>query len=185
MRLRVHGILERSLTNGPGERFVCWFQGCTIKCPDCFNPETHDRHGGTDSSTEALFDAVLAVDGISGVTISGGEPFDQVDALYDLLKRIRDNTSLNILVYSGYTPVELESSPVAVACLKQIDWLISGRFDRSLQLQGGPYGSSNQVLHELSGEPWNHANCASLEVQVDSLGEIVVTGFPGDWKAFG
>lgn len=184
MRLRLHGILERSLTNGPGERFVCWFQGCSIKCPNCFNPETHDMCGGVETTTTALLDEISRATGISGVTISGGEPFDQVDALYDLLKGIRDNLPLNIQVYSGYTLTELEASPDTMACLKLIDWLIAGRFKESLQIDHGPYGSSNQALHLLSGLPWPSEISESVEVQVDSQGEVVVTGFPGDWKVF-
>lgn len=184
MQLRVHAVLERSLANGPGERFVCWFQGCSIKCPGCFNPETHDRHGGFVSSTRELVDQITAVDGIAGVTISGGEPFDQAEALLELLTEIRNKTPLNTLVYSGFTLEELSLSPAAISCLRQIDWLICGRFERTQRIDQGPTGSSNQVIHQLSGLSWCPETSESVEVQVDTRGELVVTGFPHDWKGF-
>ena len=182
MQLRIHAILERSLTNGPGERFVCWFQGCSIRCPGCFNPETHDPLGGYAMRTSELFDQMSMVDGINGVTISGGEPFDQAEALRELVTEIRNKVPLNILVYTGFTLEELESSPTTAACLRRIDWLISGGFDRAHRINHGPMGSSNQVIHQLSGLAWCPGFSQSVEVQVDTRGELVVTGFPGDWK---
>ncbi|MCU0780030.1 MAG: radical SAM protein [Akkermansiaceae bacterium] len=45
MTLRLHAFLPRSRANGPGWRSVVWVQGCSLGCPGCFNPQTHDWEG--------------------------------------------------------------------------------------------------------------------------------------------
>ena len=73
MILRLHAVEPRSAANGPGTRFVIWFQGCTIGCPGCFNPLTHSTRTNRLVGIEALVGQVLEhAERIEGVTISGG-----------------------------------------------------------------------------------------------------------------
>ncbi len=89
-RIRLHHFLPTSRANGPGLRAVIWLQGCTLGCPGCFNPQTHSKKGGDWVSVDQLFSQVMALQSeIQGVTISGGEPLQQMRPLLKLLQRLR------------------------------------------------------------------------------------------------
>src|SRR5512146_1753784 len=108
-KLRLHHFLPASRANGPGLRAVIWVQGCTLNCPGCFNPQTHSTREGTLVDVNEVFQQILALGtSIEGVTLSGGEPLQQVQPVLALLKRVRKETSLSTLVFSGYTWQEIE-----------------------------------------------------------------------------
>ncbi len=151
MRLRIHDILQRSAANGPGQRYVIWLQGCTLGCRDCFNPDTHERDGGRAVPVgDVLEDIRRQGDKIAGLTISGGEPFQQPDALLALVKAIRRTTGLSIIVFSGYRRDEIEQDATCAPVLKFIDVLVAGRYVPGKHLGQGMRGSSNQALHFLT-----------------------------------
>jgi anaerobic ribonucleoside-triphosphate reductase activating protein len=101
MKFRLHALEPFSRANGPGLRAVVWFQGCTLGCPGCFNLATHDSQAGRHADTESLAAEILALGTrIEGISISGGEPFQQPEALLDLLSRLT-NSHLSRLVFSG------------------------------------------------------------------------------------
>src|SRR4051812_39296619 len=95
-------------TLGPGLRVGIWFQGCSIRCPGCVSMDTWDsRRGGT--TVEAVLDAVTPwLPAADGITVSGGEPFDQPEALRVLLSALRERHCGDCLVYSGYPIEELK-----------------------------------------------------------------------------
>jgi anaerobic ribonucleoside-triphosphate reductase activating protein len=80
----IHAMEPRSRANGPGVRFVVWFQGCTLGCAGCFNPATHSGSLGASrrSLAELYAEIDLAMIGapIEGLTLSGGEPMQQIQA---------------------------------------------------------------------------------------------------------
>ena len=84
MNVRVHAIEPRSRANGPGVRFVVWLQGCTLGCPGCFNPLTHDPRAGTERAVDDIVAQLRAVR-VDGLTLSGGEPMQQRDAAFKRL----------------------------------------------------------------------------------------------------
>ncbi len=103
LALNLHAFAAQSRANGPGVRAVVWFQGCTLGCKGCFNPQTHWTGAGKWQSVDAMADTIVDLaPGIEGVTISGGEPFQQSAALCRLLGLIRRRSSLSVLVFSGY-----------------------------------------------------------------------------------
>lgn len=127
MKIRLHAFEPVSRANGPGRRAVVWFQGCTLGCPGCFNPATHDPQGGYEADTETLASDVLSLGGkIEGVSISGGEPFQQPVALLDLFNVLADS-HLSRLVFTGYTLPEINRFPLGSSLLRQIDVLVAGR----------------------------------------------------------
>ena len=78
MRVRIHAFEPASRANGPGLRAVVWFQACTLGCPGCFNPDTHDPRAGYDAHTAGLAASVLALrPTVAGLSVSGGEPLQQ------------------------------------------------------------------------------------------------------------
>lgn len=112
--LRVSGIVEESIVDGPGYRFTVFTQGCLHGCPGCHNPQTHPLDGGTEVSADALFDQGLQRNPLlRGVTFSGGEPFLQAAALAPLAARIHAQTRLDVVTYTGYTYEALRDGATA------------------------------------------------------------------------
>jgi anaerobic ribonucleoside-triphosphate reductase activating protein len=149
--LRVHGFLPYSKANGPGLRAVVWVQGCTLGCPGCFNPETHARDGGQVVSVDEVNQRIEGLGNtIEGITVSGGEPLQQAPALTRLFRRVRNETPLSVLVFTGYNWNEVRAMPEADELLRCTDLLIAGRYDLSRRLASGLRGSANQTIHRLT-----------------------------------
>lgn len=150
MEIRIAGTVEDSIVDGPGLRFVVFTQGCPHRCDGCHNPETHDFAGGKVTTTDALFEQCMENPLCSGVTFSGGEPFCQAEALYELGSRFK-SAGKHLMCYSGWTFEELlakaQREESVGKLLSIADVLVDGKFDiskRSLSLQYR--GSSNQRL---------------------------------------
>ena len=177
--LRVHGFLPFSRANGPGVRAAVWVQGCSLRCPGCSNPDTHPFVGGELMSVDDLFGRIVAPgDAIEGVTISGGEPLQQRRPLLALLRRVRQETSLSVLVFTGYTWEEVQQMPGAGALLACVDVLVAGRYDASQHLARDLRGSANQTVHLLT-DCYTIVDVQSVppaEVIVTAEGEVVVSG---------
>ncbi len=150
MKVRLHAVEHASRANGPGLRAVLWFQGCTIGCPNCFNPKTHDADGGYVAETDDIVEMLVAARGeIDGVSISGGEPFQQPEALLDLAERVRA-AGLSMLVFSGYPIDVIKAQRLGPAILAYIDVLIAGPYISGRHVGRALLGSSNQRMHLLS-----------------------------------
>lgn len=137
---------------GPGRRIVMWVQGCTLACTGCMSPELWQRREENRLEVSAVLARVASLaPGHDGLTISGGEPFQQAEALTELLQGVRRATNLDVLVYSGFTLEELRrGSPAVKAMLGLIDVLIDGRFAEGAGDHRIWRGSDNQVMHLLS-----------------------------------
>jgi anaerobic ribonucleoside-triphosphate reductase activating protein len=188
--LRVHRFLPHSYANGPGARAVIWVQGCTLGCPGCFNPATHPHAGGEMLPVATLFRRIVAASAstespIEGVTISGGEPLQQQAPLSKLLTRLRNETSLSLLLFTGYSWAEIQWMPHAAQILACLDVLITGRYDATQRAAHGLLGSSNQRIHLLSAR-YSAADLRAAppaEVIVTAEGEVVLSGIdPLAWE---
>ncbi|MBT3535858.1 MAG: radical SAM protein [Rhodospirillaceae bacterium] len=179
MEIRIHDILTKSAANGPGNRYVVWFQGCSLACRDCFNPATHDFNDGRILSVEEIMEDIRRQDNhISGLTISGGEPLQQPAALLALVNAVRRDTGLSIIVFSGYRKDEIERDPVGVRVLDTIDVLVAGRYVPSRHRGSGLLGSSNQILHFLS-DRYDRDACEAVpvaEITISRDGKLNLTG---------
>lgn len=182
--LRIHHFLPFSRANGPGGRAVIWVQGCTLGCFGCFNPETHSVEGGENVSADDLFDRVVALgESIEGITISGGEPLQQRPSLLALLKRVRRETALSVLVFTGYTWEEIQHMPEAEPLLACVDVLIAGRYDPTQRFAPENEkrflrSSTNQTAHTLTNR-YTLADLQSVppaEVIITAEGEVAVSG---------
>jgi anaerobic ribonucleoside-triphosphate reductase activating protein len=168
---RVHATEPRSRANGPGTRFVLWFQGCTLGCPGCFNPSTHPS-GGRELAIDTL--DFGAVDGIS---LSGGEPMQQPEAALAVLRRARA-LGLSTLMFSGYTRAEIEAEPLGPPILGELDVLVDGRYVAGDRLATGLRGSANQRIHVLTSR-YSLADVEATpvaEVRIGPTGELTLTG---------
>ncbi|HEY3415418.1 MAG TPA: 4Fe-4S single cluster domain-containing protein [Armatimonadota bacterium] len=135
---------------GPGKRVVMWVRGCRRGCVGCVAPDlqTPGQPTPIDDIVEQLAPALARADGLS---ISGGEPFDQAEALSCLLDRLRARTVVEVLVYSGYLYEELmKRDDASRELLRRLDLLVDGPFlqDEPNTLQWR--GSDNQRVLLLS-----------------------------------
>lgn len=136
---------------GPGLRYAVWVQGCPFACPGCVTPEGRDIDGGTIAETDSLVADIASRHDIDGITVSGGEPMLQSDALARLLEGVaRLRPELTVVVFTGFRIEELTADPAACRVLEQIDLLVDGRYVESLNDGRGLRGSSNQRLHFLT-----------------------------------
>jgi len=163
-------------------RAVVWFQGCSLGCPGCFNPATHNLTGGFDTDTAALeADFRRNPHGIEGVSISGGEPFQQPEALLNLLERL-SASSLSKLVFTGYTLAEIRRQPIGPSILPHLDVLIAGRYIKSRHHAHALLGSTNQQIHLLTPRytPANFEKIPRREIILHADGSITLTGISPD-----
>lgn len=177
--LNLHAFLPRSRANGPGWRSVIWFQGCTLDCPGCFNPDTHTSEPRQLIAPKELVSRCQAAEGTEGITVSGGEPFQQTPALLAFLQRLRAETGLSVLLFSGYSRAEIDALPSGREILACADVLIAGRFDRTQPCADGLRTSKNQGTHFLTNR-YTPADLSPrmIEVILQPGGRTVVTGFP-------
>ena len=176
----VHSIINNSSVNGPGNRFVIWTQGCSLNCPNCWNPETHSFSNGRNIQQDDLLAIIEDETDIEGITISGGEPFEQPSDLYELTKLVSEKTNLSQIVYSGYTINEIRNDKNKEIILSNIDVLIDGRYNSLKSSKNGFIGSINQNHHFLTNRyslyDFKHQN--GLEYHFQDDGTTILTGFP-------
>ena len=147
--LRIAGLVNDSIVDGPGFRFSVFVQGCPHHCPGCHNPQSHDPNGGETVTLEEIESRIAKNPMLSGVTFSGGEPFEQAEALAKLGRWVKSR-GLELAVYSGYTFEQLLEKPGARELLDVTDTLIDGRFElaqKSLLLRFK--GSKNQRVLDV------------------------------------
>lgn len=177
MKLRVHAIEPRSRANGPGARFVVWMQGCSLGCPGCFNPTTHDATGGREVDVAEVAAQLAASAGIEGLSLSGGEPMQQAEAAVALLDAARAR-GLSTLAFSGHTLDEIRALPHGPAVLDRLDVLIDGRYVAGDRLASGLRGSANQRIHLLTPR-YQLADVEATpvaEIRIGPTGDVVLTG---------
>jgi anaerobic ribonucleoside-triphosphate reductase activating protein len=159
--LNVAKTLSHSRANGPGVRAVIWVQGCTIGCKGCYSGFTHPHKKVNLMSPAELATWVANIGGIEGITLSGGEPFEQAEAVAELLNCIKTiRPDLSIFLFSGYEYEFLTQStnPNIKQIMTQIDILSSGPFISELYDEYLLWkGSSNQELAYIS-ERYDRSN---------------------------
>ena len=177
--IALHAYQPRTRANGPGVRFAVWFQGCSLGCPGCFNPDTHEVDGREPRTVSSLVAEILAQgSAIEGVTMSGGEPLQQPEAALELARAIRQAGDLSILVFSGYTVEEIRGQPLGPEFLASIDVLIDGRYDSHQRLARRLRGSENQRVHLLTGRYTlaDIERTPEAEIIIDARGNITLSG---------
>ena len=144
MKIQVGMIHYPTETLGPGKRIGIWLLGCSKHCKGCMSPSFQEK----DPSREYELDSVLAKirtvfdeNEVDGVTVSGGEPFEQ-NALFGLLKGVRALGIHDVLVFTGRLWEEVRYHDA----LPLIDVLIDGEYVEALNDNGCLRGSSNQRI---------------------------------------
>ncbi len=131
LKIRVSGIIEESISNGPGLRMVVFAQGCRHHCLGCHNPQSHDFEGGYDLTVEELMNLVRDNSLLDGITLSGGDPFEQAYA-FGKLAGIAKSEGYHVTTYTGYTFEQLTDPVIAhpdwQELLHHTDLLVDGPF---------------------------------------------------------
>lgn len=185
MKLALSRVHFPVTTLGPGRRLGIWLQGCSIRCPGCISSDTWAKRT-PDVEVSNLLDRLDCwLQGCEGVTISGGEPFEQADALEQLLLGIRERTAVSVLVYSGLPLEELRQHTVVMRGL--VDCLISDPFDLNMMQSKYLRGSDNQRMtcmtplgQQVFG-PLDREQADTdrqLDVMFDDNGEVWLVGVP-------
>lgn|SRR5262249_9451581 len=185
--IRIHSFIPSTRANGPGLRAGIWFQGCDLGCPGCFNPETHPSDKISFSTIPSLVDLVAESAqhfNIEGVTISGGEPFQQLPQLLKLIRMLRDRLpGLSIIIFTGYTSKEtldmLAAHGTGLGTLIDCcDVLIPGRYNQNARVAEHLKASANKTFHFFS-ERYSEKDFQTVpqaEVIIAPNGQITLSG---------
>lgn len=184
--IQTGAIIERTEAEGPGLRFAIWVQGCSIHCPGCFNPHFWGTRGGVEQPVSGLVQRVVAAN-VEGITLLGGEPFEQAGGLARLAAAVREQ-GLSVMTFTGYERAFLESPhapPGAGALLAATDLLVDGRYDTARPDTLRPWvGSTNQRFHFLTNR-YQHLEARlpalrdTVEIRLAPDGQVTLNGWAG------
>lgn len=165
--MNYHNITTDDMLNGEGLRTVLWVSGCTIDCPECQNPQTHDFDSGIpfteDTMQELLYH--LSEPYIDGLTLSGGHPLERenIPTVKQIISRVKEQyPDKSIWIYTGLTWEEIITT-IVLECkndwtmdsdlkyiIENTDVLVDGEYVNSLRDVSLPYkGSSNQRVIDV------------------------------------
>ena len=145
--MRYHNITKDDMLNGDGLRVVLWVAGCSHCCKGCQNPGSWPMYGGEKMDTEFIKKLMVSDSLLSGITLSGGEPFLQPMAALELAQFAKAK-GLSVWCYTGYTFEQIrEWEDNRKELLKRIDVLVDGRFEQDMaSMELDWRGSANQRL---------------------------------------
>ena len=150
--VRLAGVERHSSVNGPGVRYVVFFQGCPHHCKGCQNPETWAEDKGYLLAISSLIEDIKKTKYLDGITFSGGDPLYQAGALIEIIKGLKE-TGLSFWCYTGWTYEEIrdgKAGEAAKEALSYLDVLFDGPFIREKKSTSCLFrGSTNQRLIDL------------------------------------
>ena len=145
MRIRINSFWpNKSLCDGPGIRSLLFCQGCDIHCPGCQNLSSWDPNGGIEKEVGELAQEIVNSSDNGRITITGGEPLLQKEAVAELV-RLLDEAGMDIALYTGH---EKEDVPMEV--LDHIKYLKYGPYKKELRTSTTPFvGSTTQKFERI------------------------------------
>ncbi|MBV8995363.1 MAG: radical SAM protein [Pseudonocardiales bacterium] len=187
--MRVARVLDSTQAEGPGIRTAVWVQGCSIRCPGCFNPQFWTTRGGTLVHATTLADDLITraqTAGAEGITFLGGEPFEQAAALSTVAKILRA-ANFSVMTFSGYIFEDLKKWSTdrtdIAELLAATDLLVDGPYLSTAIDRTRPWvGSTNQRFHMLTDRykmllaSLDHLP-DRLEIRIGSDGTVTVNGW--------
>jgi anaerobic ribonucleoside-triphosphate reductase activating protein len=149
--------LKYDVANGEGIRCSLFVSGCSHRCPGCFNSAAWDKDYGkefTKDFEDQIIKDLNEVRGnlkIAGLSLLGGEPFENMEGLLPLIRRVvNECPGKNIWAWSGYTFEEILDDPKKAALLQYVDVLVDGRFIEEKKKLGIRFkGSTNQRIIDV------------------------------------
>lgn len=170
-------------TLGYGTRFGIWTIGCPRCCPKCSNPELQEPDPKKCIEVPSILSLIDQYkEKIDGVTITGGDPLMQADALLELLLGIEELGIEDTLVYTGYTIDEVKSDFQMYRILAHIGVLVDGPYIDALNDNKGIRGSSNQhvivLRHSLNDRYRDVDNWDRLSQTIYTDNSLYSIGIP-------
>lgn len=182
--MQIERVIKGVKTLGPGNRLVVWVNGCRRNCVGCVSKRLQKKAPQNERDITRFFDQ-FEFDDVDGVTISGGEPFDQTEELNQLVKYIVGKQMYDILIYTGYTLEELlaKKDERIIYVLEHISVLIDGPYIQELNNNTGNLrGSTNQriiVLNPSYRHKYDEYDSIERTMQEFHFGNVVVAvGIP-------
>lgn len=145
-KLRLYMTAPCSEVLGPYKRFIVWVQGCKRRCKGCIAKDSWALDGGELVEVDTIVQQILRQENIEGITISGGEPFLQQDALCELISKVREHKDIGVIIYTGMKYNEIENTTLAHSA----DLIIDGEYVEELNDNKSLRGSSNQNVFCLT-----------------------------------
>lgn len=167
---------------GPYTRYCLWVSGCNRNCKGCISPESHDMYSGKKHSTHSLAWQIIPSK-VEGITISGGEPFLQAQALCELITAVKNHRDIGVIIYTGYLYEQLFELPYGKELVELCDLIIDGPYVQELDDGKSLRGSSNQRVIPITDRYKKHLSLYgedARKVQTDSSNklEIKYIGLP-------
>lgn len=147
MNLKLYMKAKSSTALGPYNRYILWVQGCKRHCKGCIAKDSWDINSGENIDINELSDEIINAPNIEGITISGGEPYLQSDALCKLLDKVKQNKNLGVIIYTGFLFDEILDDKLT----SYADIIIDGEYVDELNDNLSLRGSSNQKIIDLTG----------------------------------
>lgn len=132
---------------GPYKRYAIWVQGCEKNCQGCIATDARSLNEGMVVTVSELVETIVKEREIEGITISGGEPFLQQEALCELIDSIRVRRDCGVIIYTGMSYKEISDTTLA----QKSDLVIDGEYIAELNDDKSLRGSSNQNIIDVSG----------------------------------
>lgn len=179
--ISLHSVERDSFSNGPGKRLVLWTQGCSIGCPGCWNPETHDA-GGTFVTKDQLIKELLD-SGCEGVTFTGGEPFDQGESVIEVGISAR-KLGYTSVAFSGYTYSTLVKKFGGEVLKNAFDVLLTDPYRKGEQYKSVAQALAQKTLTFLSSiyKKEDFLGIPPFEIFIGTDGEVRTTGLAAPYK---
>ena len=185
VEIRINDYLTTTNVEGPGSRFCIWVQGCSIHCNGCANKALWNKNGGTTYDTKEMIDLIVSFkDKIEGITFLGGEPLDQIEAITEISKAVRE-IGLSVLVFTGYVYEEIKDKAEIQELINFIDILIDGKYEEDKQdFSRAWVGSSNQKYYFFT-DKYDESVITQyknkIELRISPNNSVVMNGM-GDFK---
>ncbi|MDF2724686.1 MAG: radical protein [Paenibacillus sp.] len=175
--LYVHDINPHSAVNGPGRRVVVWVQGCSLSCPGCFNPETHSRIHETVYENPQQLGRELGQLSVDGLTVSGGEPLEQADAVSALIEGFRQTNGGTVLLFTGFAADRILRLKQATQAILRADAVLAGPYIAGAN-DADIWQGKRLLLITDRITPRELEPVRQWEIQLNGNGRITMSGYP-------
>lgn len=177
--LFVHKYCKFSKVNGYGLRAVVWVQGCSIKCKECFNKETHSFSNGGSYVDPKHLAKKLSSKKIDGLTITGGEPLDQSDAVISLIDSFKNFNNGTIILFTGYELNTILNSESKKEVLLMCDAVIAGPYIKKSSTESNMWNNKEIIILNKKLSLNDIIPKYDIEIIVDDS-DVLITGYPNN-----